>query len=246
MPRRMDLEYWRRALAALAGRLQDREFRRDWLSAGLEVRPRAPFRSLFERFPELEHRAIDVGRVTYRRSNMDPLEQYCISAVVEMTRPDRIFEIGTFDGATTHVLARSAPEAEVLTLDLPPESAVLASVAQEATHAGAGEVGSRFRDTPEASRITQLLGDSTTFDYTPWEGAVDLVLVDAGHEYENARADSQAALRLLRPGGVILWDDYEPGWPGVVRAVDELQLPVVRLTPGLAAYFDPSPGQPRG
>lgn len=241
----MDPVYWRRALTALAGRLRDRQFRRDWLSAGLEVRPRAPHTSVADRFPELEGRPIDMGQVTFRRSNMDPLEQYCISAVIEMTHPRRIFEIGTFDGATTRVLARSAPDAEVFTLDLPPESAVLASVAQEATHAGAGQVGSRFHETPEAPRITQLLGDSTTFDYSPWEGTVDLVLVDAGHEYANARADSQAALRLLRPGGVILWDDYEPCWPGVVKAVDELELPVRRLTPGLAAYFDTSPPSAR-
>jgi hypothetical protein len=38
--------------------------------------------------------------------------------------------------------------------------------------------------------------------------------------------DSQIALKLLRDGrGVILWHDYgrPQWWPGVIRALDELQ-----------------------
>jgi hypothetical protein len=47
-----------------------------------------------------------------------------------------------------------------------------------------------------------------TFDYTPFLGSVDFVLVDANHSYDCVKSDSEKAFELLRPGGVIVWDDY--------------------------------------
>lgn len=45
------------------------------------------------------------------------------------------------------------------------------------------------------------------------------MLVDGGHEYENGVADTLAALRLVRPGGIILWDDFQPYWDGLVHGI---------------------------
>ena len=79
------------------------------------------------------------------------------------------------------------------------------------------------------------LGPSTS---RRWEGKADLVLVDANHEYEFAKVDTASALRLVRPGGWVLWDDYTSGWPGVVRAVDETGLAVVQVAgTGIAAWL---------
>lgn len=47
----------------------------------------------------------------------------------------------------------------------------------------------------------------------------DIVYIDAGHEYESVKLDIDVFWRLLRPGGVMIFDDY--AWPGVKRAVDE-------------------------
>lgn len=82
-------------------------------------------------------------------------------------------------------------------------------------------MGEKFRDTPEAERITQLRGDSLTFDFGPWADTVDLVFVDAGHDYTHGLADSHTALRLARPGGWIFWDDFKPHWHGLVRGIAE-------------------------
>src|SRR5690606_750981 len=79
-----------------------------------------------------------------------------------------------------------------------------------------------FCGTPEARRIHQLWGDSRTFDCSPYQGTCDLVFIDACHDYEFAASDTQKALRLVSPTGVVVWHDYMEGWPGVVRAVDEL------------------------
>lgn len=47
----------------------------------------------------------------------------------------------------------------------------------------------------------------------------DIVYIDAGHEYESVLLDLTMFWRILRPGGVMIMDDYR--WPGVRRAIDE-------------------------
>ncbi len=49
----------------------------------------------------------------------------------------------------------------------------------------------------------------------------DLIYIDAGHEYAEVRNDITGYWRLLRQGGIMIGDDYEADWPGVVRAVAE-------------------------
>lgn len=51
------------------------------------------------------------------------------------------------------------------------------------------------------------------------DGALDLVLLDAGHSYEDVSADIAAWLPKVRPGGVIAGDDYN--WSGVRQAIEE-------------------------
>jgi predicted O-methyltransferase YrrM len=61
---------------------------------------------------------------------------------------------------------------------------------------------------------------------------VDMVFIDADHSLEGVRCDIRIAWNLLCPGGMICGHDYEPNWPGVKRAVDEL----------LGGHFKRGPG----
>lgn len=47
----------------------------------------------------------------------------------------------------------------------------------------------------------------------------DVIYIDAGHEYESVLLDITLFWRLLKPGGVMIMDDYQ--WPGVRQAIDE-------------------------
>ena len=50
----------------------------------------------------------------------------------------------------------------------------------------------------------------------------DMIFIDAGHFYESVALDIKLYWELLRPGGVMLGDDYcEKTWPDVLRAVHE-------------------------
>ena len=55
-----------------------------------------------------------------------------------------------------------------------------------------------------------------------WTQPIDYLYVDADHSYEAVKADLQAWGPYVKPGGVILGDDYEnPLFPGVRQAWDE-------------------------
>jgi SAM-dependent methyltransferase len=144
-------------------------------------------------------------------------ERLVLSIAVKGRRANRIFEIGTFDGGTTKLLAELIPEdGIVVTLDLP-EAAFDAT---QHPHAFKGaDVGRAFRDTSVERRIKQLRDDSLHFDPSPLERSFDVVLVDGGHDYAHGFADSRTALRLVRPGGIVLWDDFEAYWAGLVSGI---------------------------
>lgn len=112
------------------------------------------------------------------------------------------FEIGTFRGNASFAMA--AAGAEVTTLDVSDDDIV----------------GSAFAGTAEAERITQLVGDSTQFDFSPYAHTADLVYVDGAHDYEHVRNDTERALSLLTERGIVAWDDY-PSEPGVYRFLNE-------------------------
>merc|ERR1712129_457956 len=55
-------------------------------------------------------------------------------------------------------------------------------------------------------------------------GPIDLVYIDAEHDYSSCRDDIIAWEPLVRPGGIIAGDDYGAASPGVSKAVHD-QLP---------------------
>lgn len=50
----------------------------------------------------------------------------------------------------------------------------------------------------------------------------DMVFLDAGHGYEDIKADILAWGPLVANGGILCGHDYHSGAPGVIQAVDEL------------------------
>ncbi len=159
------------------------------------------------------------------------LSELGILAAVASDLPDGapVFEIGTFDGRTTLNLALNAPSGcSVHTLDLPPARDTVYELAKGESHmVDKPRPGVRYEayrtSRPSAvSRIHQHLGDSASFDFSPFHDTCSLVFVDGSHAYEYTLNDTHAAVALARPGGVVLWHDYGV-WPGVTKALEEIE-----------------------
>jgi hypothetical protein len=177
----------------------------------------------------LPRRAIRLVETGKRDGNVHLGELAILAqAVAAIPSGSIVVEIGTFDGRTTLNLAINAPEARVFTLDLPPDEGALYALAHgERQYVDKPQPGARFRACDPgwqaaAGRITQLLGDSATFDWTPYAGRAGLVFVDGSHAYDYVRKDSETAMRLVAKGGLVLWHDYGR-WEGVNRALEELE-----------------------
>lgn len=150
---------------------------------------------------------------TERSSDTRQLKE--LSSIAYLCRAmsfNTIFEIGTFVGRMTRILAiNSGNSSKVYTLDLPREAV---------PH----DVGEFYRDTDEAQRITQLYGDSRLFDYSSWYDSVDFCWVDACHDFEFAYSDTIEAFKMVKDGGWVGWHDYRHSapWAGVTKTVRKI------------------------
>jgi len=151
------------------------------------------------------------------------------SAAAATRSGDRIVEIGTFDGRTTLNMAVNAPaHLHVFTLDLPPDTAPKFDLAPgERAYVEKPRSGRRFLEAPPewagtTRRITQLMGDSAAFDWSPHVGRAGLVFVDGSHAHDYVIADSETAFRLLAKKGMVIWHDYGV-WEGVTRALEHIE-----------------------
>ncbi len=199
---------------------------------GHDVRFLLPKRALGELFPGIESTELStpVSQICRQDEWTLPLtELLTLAAICKHVRPRKVFEIGTYTGSTTLMMAKNTPyETEIFTLDLDPS--------QRETHKhglGIGglpafAVGSAYQGLPFTTKVHQLFGNSVTFDYSPFAASIDLVLIDADHTYDFVKVDTANAFKLLRPGGIIIWDDYVwderyPECIGVTRILNELQ-----------------------
>jgi predicted O-methyltransferase YrrM len=134
--------------------------------------------------------------------------------IVEREQPRTLLEIGTLLGGTLFLFARAAPDdALLVSVDLPLEAS------------GRGYHESRrllYRSfARERQRVRLVQQDSHDPASIPTvrralEGRpVDLLFIDDGHLYEEARADWELWSPLVRPGGIVAFHDI---WPGAISA----------------------------
>ena len=60
----------------------------------------------------------------------------------------------------------------------------------------------------DAQRIEQVFGDSATFDFKAYAGAMDIVFIDGSHTRAYVENDTEVARQLVKStGGWIVWHD---------------------------------------
>ena len=163
-----------------------------------------------------------------------------------------MFEFGTCTGKTAYLWARNmALDGTVITITLAPEQASSytdvpgdrTDIAEIARHESTF-THFLYCGTDVEHKVKQHFGDSKLFDETPYVEKCDVVFVDGSHAYSYVKSDSAKALRMVKPGGIILWHDYSKRRDArdVFRGLNELsqELPLVHLQgTTLVAYRKP-------
>ena len=114
--------------------------------------------------------------------------------------------IGAGAGASTVAILETRPDAFIFSIDIEPHP-------EEATNLVSRGLDHR--------RVVRVLADSGEID---WPFLVDAIYIDGDHREPGIRADCEAWLHKVKPGGVIMFHDYVPIDPPpknqVARVVD--------------------------
>lgn len=139
--------------------------------------------------------------------------------------PAICLDIGTALGASAALMAQNAPDAKIYTVNVPPEEFAAAG-----THTticlSREQIGREYRELG-LKNIEQIFAN--TRDWTPELENIDLAYIDACHDKGFVINDTQKIRSKMRPGGFILWHDFNPAlalrfpWIfSVCDAIDEL------------------------
>jgi len=203
--------------------------------------------------PTLDSEVTIVGCGSGSFASTSDTEAWVLATLAKGCR--QIFEFGTATGRTTYVLGRNAgPQAHIATLTLGADrtGTYQAESADSARATSGALVESRYQQflysgTEVEPRVLQLYGDSKQFDEAPFAKHCDLIFIDGSHAYSYVQSDTEKALKMVKPGGVVLWHDYRGphvrGARDVYRYLNELsrQLPLVHLQgTSLVAYRAPA------
>lgn len=161
-----------------------------------------------------------------------------LAASIQLLQPLKLFEFGTFNGGTTMQMLRNAPvDATIYTIDLPPDSPLRST--EPGIDIVPQSVGHRFYGKRDSERIHQLFGNTAEFDFSEFKQTCDWIFIDAAHSYEFVLRDTQNAVLMLRPGGMIFWHDVRGKFEGVCRVIAEFsaRLPIVQIAGTSLAYY---------
>ena len=175
---------------------------------GALVRTRLRGAGIHRRFD----RRVDAFRTLARQGNfstdwftsrliywLDAFERHPLPANPE------ILEIGSWEGMSSLFILGTWPDAHLTCVDAWTDSAV------HAMRFDMASVESRFDANlaAHADRLTKHKGFSSSyFQSGPARESFDLIYVDGSHQYADVRQDSFEGFDLLKPGGIMIFDDY--------------------------------------
>lgn len=199
--------------------------------AAAELRYAATLRFLPPRVAAFQWRARRVARAHREQFSLTSATRPPdLAQVLELARGRRrVVELGTGMGWTAISLVLADPERRVITFDPSdyPERRRYASLVSSSVL--------------ERIRFVAQPGSLGPQDPDP----IDLLYIDSSHEREGTLTELRAWWTALRPGAIVVFDDYtHPDFPGVREAVEEFGLEGVQR--GTLFVHAVGVGRPRG
>lgn len=156
-------------------------------------------------------------------------------AVSRFPEGSRFVEVGTYLGRSLcslgEIVERSGKGITVIGVDTCRGSGpegwrgkdYHAAAVQQGGGTFAGALHKNLLDCGFGDKIQLIIADSAAASRLFADASLDWVHLDARHDYASVKADIEAWLPRIKPGGWLSGDDYdEQKWPGVVKAVEDL------------------------
>ena len=142
-------------------------------------------------------------------------EKKFLHEIVKLLKPDSVLvEVGCYSGGSMAIMANSAPEVTMHTIDL----------------FSINGVDKASRDT-EFQRVSGLLSQfknvtvhsgNSFVDFGQWNTPIDLLFDDGAHEDPSLTKSMTFWLSFLKPGGILLMHDNHVYFPDVQKYVQKL------------------------
>jgi predicted O-methyltransferase YrrM len=135
---------------------------------------------------------------------------HSLMRMVKAVNPQVVLELGTAHGNTTaNICAHS--NARVYTVNALPEQ-ISGNSVTFVTALQKHEIGRVYRDSGFSDRVVQIFENTLSLDYTRYiDGkTVDLVIIDACHDYDYVLNDFFQIQPVLKFGAVVLFHDTSP------------------------------------
>lgn len=155
------------------------------------------------------------------QADLQVLRRLVQDSATRLGRDPIVMELGTYIGQSTKAMAMAG--AIVFTVDNRDGSPHDGTFVQYAMHGPETIVDALKQNIKslEYRSIHLIVGDSIECA-SLFRKQIDILYVDADHDYEPTKANILAWMKHVRDGGIVAGHDYCDLFPGVVKAVDEL------------------------
>jgi predicted O-methyltransferase YrrM len=161
--------------------------------------------------------------------SMSAFEYVVIVKLINLVDPKRIFEFGTYMGATTKFILENLDfeqdeDRKIFTIDLDSLEGVFFEGDDGLLAKKVLRTKRLYSESEYANKVEQIFMDSIHFDGNNIKEKMDFILIDANHSLPYVRKDTENAFRMLTPSKhVVIWDDYEhPDFTELTGYVDSL------------------------
>lgn len=152
-----------------------------------------------------------------------------LATVMANAKPEIALEIGTSNGMATVLMAANAPQVRIHTVNIPPEDIMSGEGGRLTTVALEREkIGACYKERG-LKNIVQIYANTARWE--PDFGPIDVAFIDGCHDADFVYNDTKKVLKKMRPGGFILWHDFNLsltrkfGWIGeVCEGVERLYI----------------------
>lgn len=140
--------------------------------------------------------------------------------IVKANKPKVVVEIGSWDGGRAIEMAKVNPDMHYVGFDLFERASEYSDLKEKNVkpHYSARQVMDRLDDF--GLKATIVCGD-TNETFSSWADAnpesVDMVYIDGGHSVDTITNDYKNALKAIKKGGIIVFDDYYEDMPNIDR-----------------------------